>query len=313
VAFREGPAGFQVCVARAAITTLALLVLLTTGCAGPNGAADNQPDTTDAPEGNGELGVWVSAGGLRRTYQLYVPPTYDGSRPWPVIVAFHGAGGTHRMAEDTGLFRAAERGGFIVAAPDGVLGNWALPCGPCTPPGRLGIDDVAFVATLVDHLAAPLLLDRARIYAAGMSNGGSFAHQLACAYPLAGAAVVAGTMFRPDLCHPQRPVSIVAFHGTEDDVVPFVQGSGPVQLWTVLDGCDPDYETTPLPDRVDDDTTVTRYDHVGCEGGSAVRFYTVEGGGHTWPGAPGGGGKKTYDIEASEEIVDFFTQYGGPS
>jgi len=68
-----------------------------------------------------------------------------------------------------------------------------------------------------------------------------------------------------------------------------------------------------LPDRVDDGTTVTRRDRVGRQDGSAVRFHSIEGRGHTWPGAPGRGGKKTHDMEASEEIVDSHTQYGGSS
>ena len=294
---------------RGAIATVALTALLAGGCGSETPAAPPSPATV--AEGEGVLGEWVSSGGLQRTYALHVPPGCDGSRPCPLILAFHGAGGSHQFAQNDGLFRAADRGGFVVAAPDGVGGDWALRCGGCTLADQLGIDDVHFVDTLVSHLSRHLSIDRSRIYAAGRSDGGTFTYRLACEYPLAGAGVVAGTMLNPQLCRPSRAVSVIAFHGSADTVIPFFQGSVPVAQWADLDGCAPTPTLTPLPDPVDDGTRVTRYDYPGCREGAEVSLFAIEGGGHNWPGSPtpSSAGRQTRDIEASEEMVDFFARH----
>jgi len=290
---------------------LALAVGAATGCGGhQNPSAAEAPETTDLSEGEGALGEWVSSGGLQRTYSLWVPSSYDGSRPYPLVLAFHGAGGNGGVAQHVGLDRAAERAGFILAAPDGVRGSWALGCGGCTIADQMGIDDVRFVGTLVTHLTRHLSVDRDRVFAAGLSDGGTFSNRLACEYPLAGAAVVAGALFNPALCRPVRPVSLVAFHGTEDSIIPFSQGATPARIWADLDGCGPDPTITPLPDLEDDGTTVTRYDYPACRNGTEVVFFAVNGGIHSWPGAPSSQQRgQTRDIEASEEIVDFFSRH----
>jgi polyhydroxybutyrate depolymerase len=299
--------------------TLALLALAASGAAGLVGCggasgptAPTSASTGGPPEGEGVLGQWVASGGLQRTYALHLPPNYDGTRPFPLIVAFHGASGTHQFAEDMGLFKAADRTGFIVAAPDGVGGDWALGCGGCTLADRSGVDDVKFVGTLVTYLAQHLAIDRARVYAAGRSDGASFTYRLACDYTLTGIAVVSGTMFNQGRCEPARPIPLIAFHGTADPVIPFNGGVGPALLWASLNGCSPTSTVTALPDLVDDGTTVTRYEYGSCHEGADVTFFAVNGGGHAWPGSLvpyTSGGLQTRDIEASEEIVDFFARH----
>ena len=34
--------------------------------------------------------------GRTRTYRVHVPPSYDGTRPFPLVFVFHGGGGTNR-------------------------------------------------------------------------------------------------------------------------------------------------------------------------------------------------------------------------
>jgi polyhydroxybutyrate depolymerase len=295
----------------AAVASLALAVGAATGCGGgQNPAAAEAPEATDLSEGEGALGEWVSSGGLQRTYSLRVPSSYDGSRPYPLVLAFHGAGGNGGVAQHVGLDRAAERAGFILAAPDGVGGSWALGCGGCTVADRMGIDDVRFVGVLVTHLSRHLSIDRERVFAAGLSDGGTFSNRLACEYPLAGAAVVAGTLFNPASCRPERPVSMVAFHGTADDIIPFANGATSIRIWADLDGCGTEPTVTPLPDIEDDGTNVWRYDHPACQDRTEVVFFAVEGGTHSWPGAPSSQERgQTRDIEASEEIVEFFSRH----
>jgi len=286
---------------------LAVAAGAVSGCGGANPAA---ADPTELPDGEGALGEWVASGGLRRTYSLHLPPSYDGSRPWPLLLAFHGAGGNSGFVASVGLDQAAARAGFVLAAPNGVEGDWALGCGGCTAADAMAVDDVHFVETLIAHLARHLSVDLDRVFVAGRSDGASFSNRLACELPLAGAAVVAGTQFTPGGCRPAHPVSVVSFHGSNDSIIPFGSGALLISSWARLDGCGPEPTVTPLPDLEEDGTVVWRYDFPACQDGSEVVFFGVEGGSHSWPGGPRSEGSgQTHDIQASEELVDFFSRH----
>jgi len=106
-------------------------------------------------------------------------------------------------------------------------------------------------------------------------------------------------------------VSLIAFHGTADAVIPVAQGAGAAQFRAQLNGCATTPTAYPLPDRKDDGTSVVRNDFPGCPPGTAVSFFSILGGGHNWPGSPtpASGGVQSQEIEASEEIVDFFARH----
>jgi polyhydroxybutyrate depolymerase len=60
---------------------------------------------------------------------------------------------------------------------------------------------------------------------------------------------------------------------------------------------------------VRDGTRVRRWAYPGCADGREVVLYTIEGGGHTWPGGPPVGrsvGRVTRDLRATPLILDFF-------
>jgi polyhydroxybutyrate depolymerase len=263
----------------------------------------------DAPlrEGEGVLGEWVASGGRKRTYVLHVPPSYDGSRPFPLVVAFHGARGMHAFAENVGLDAAADRHGYVVASPDGSNGGgFALGCRGCTVADRAGVDDVRFFRTLVAQISRGLAIDRHRVFATGFSDGGSFSYRLACERPgdLAAVAVVSGTLF----CQPGRAVPVLAIHGTDDPVIPFEQGLSAVRAWATAAGCNDSPRSVPVPAHGSDRTAVTRLEFQVC--GTEVRFLQIQGGGHSWPGAPmkypAWTGRQSAQIDASDAILEFF-------
>jgi polyhydroxybutyrate depolymerase len=262
----------------------------------------------------------LTSGGHERTYLLDLPDGYDGTGPVPVIVNFHGYGSNaEQQAAYSGLGTAGAGRGYAVATPQ-ALGDpprWVF-----LPPVAGEVDDVAFSADLYDHLEATLCVDADREYAAGMSNGAAMSARLACALGdrLAAAAMVTANFYSPD-CARTTPVAVISFHGTADPIVPYEGGPiAPVaaaaanglpvppeettmQDWANHDGCD----GGPAEDEPADG--IRRLAWSGCEAGSDVVLYAVEGGGHTWPGAAAELaplGETTREISATDLILDFF-------
>src|SRR5271165_1508332 len=66
-----------------------------------------------------------------------------------------------------------------------------------------------------------------RIYATGVSNGGIMAYRLASELSdrIAAIAPVSGSV-GTEIGQPKRPVSVLHFHGTMDEYIPFVGGKG---------------------------------------------------------------------------------------
>ena len=68
---------------------------------------------------------------------------------------------------------------------------------------------------------------------------------------------------------------------------------------------------TLLPNTTDDGTVVRLDQYTGCAGGE-VAFYTIQDGGHAWPGStgswPAANGAVCRDISASREILAFMAR-----
>lgn len=299
---------------RRTLTGAGLLALLACG------------DTT-APEGAGELGAWIQVDGRRRTYSLFVPSSADPATPAPLVVALHSFGGTGRgFVALTGLDAPAQRLGFIVAYPDGIGEAWAYGC-DCTPVDELGIDDVAFLAALTDQLADSLSIDRARVYLTGFSQGGFLALHAACTRPgtFTGVAAVGATLLASEAgtCASGPPLPLLYILGTDDELVPYdgrasgaalLSADSATALWAGRNGCAGPPTLEAVPDTATtDDSTVDRRTYAVCAGGSEVVLYTVNGGGHTWPGSLQRTqpflGTINRDIVASEIIVAFFARH----
>ena len=162
--------------------------------------------------------------------------------------------------------------------------------------------------------------------------GAAMSQRLACELSDRIAAigpVASGTpwIIWPDICEPERPVSIIQFNGTADVLIPFEGGphglSGievpPVPemfgAWVDLYGCSSETEV------VYEKGEVTCIEYEGCEDDATLRHCIVEGGGHNWPGAVDlyemnpvanwwAGPHTTEDIDASREIWKFFAEHG---
>jgi polyhydroxybutyrate depolymerase len=301
-------------VAKTAATLLASFALA--GCL-PN-SIDECNRLSEPPSGRLTCQVpdWVD-----RSFDLYVPATWDGIHKLPLIVALHGGAGNRSIGgtvscpngalDSAGcLQRLAMARGYVVAIPDGTgarplrgIRTWnAGGVGDgnnCTSGSacREGIDDVAFFADLLHAVDQTVPIDASHVFATGLSNGGAMSHRLACEAEirLAGIAPVAGANQHADTggdC--QRATAILHTHGTADPNWLYEGGVGGVDQgrktsvaatmegWRQRNGCSVNFTDSSLPDTSPDGLNSVRRTWSGCA--SDTELIIVNGGGHTWPG-----------------------------
>jgi polyhydroxybutyrate depolymerase len=270
----------------------------------------------------------IESGGRSRDYFVHLPKNYSASQRWPLIFLIHGRTGTGPGMERIAYFNDfADRNGIIGVYPNGVGRSWADGRGD-SPAERDGVDDVKFFSDMLDKLESTYSVDPARVYAAGLSNGGFMSFRLACdlSARIAAIAPVGATysLLLSEHCHPARPVSVLEINGTDDPLVPYDggqvrHGAGgtvlsaqeSVQAWARVDGCSPAPTRDPAPANSSSGLETRREFYSGCRENAAVALYTVVGGGHTWPGGrqylPAFLiGKTSRDFDADEVIWKFF-------
>ena len=263
----------------------------------------------------------ITSSGVEREHILYVPRSYDAARPAPLVISMHGAGlwpAAHM--EMSQWNRTADKHGFIVVYPSGFRRT-----GPRI--WRMGGDaDVQYIADLIDALRASHNIDRTRIYANGLSNGGGMSFVLSCTMSdrIAAVGLVASAQLLPwNWCRDPRPVPMIAFHGTADGFAPYEGGRTIVlpphsreafpriemwaENWARRNRCQPQ----PLHASIAAD--VVRRWYVGCANDADVQLYTIKDGGHTWPG---GGkmpewfvGPTSHSVSATDEMWAFFRDH----
>ena len=269
----------------------------------------------------------IQVGGVVRSYLLDLPASRGAGQAVPLLLVFHAAGGEGAgIASHAGLTGPAIGRGYAVVYPEGVGRRWNDGRGAGS-----GQDDVEFIRILLDSLGNELPVDPKRIYATGISNGAGLAYRLACDLPgvFAAIAPVAGAPAAAieERCAATRPVSVISFQGTRDRLMPYQGGlvatrRGQVlsaqrsaALFAGLNGCTPPPAVTAEPDTVKDGTRVRRSAYGGCREGREVVLYTIEGGGHTWPGGPAVGrlvGRVSRDLDATRTMLDFFDRHSQP-
>lgn len=266
----------------------------TAGCAGRSEKA-------------GDSTVRVQVGGAARTARLHVSRAALHHTA-PLLLAFHGTGGSGRfMKRYSGLTVPLDRAGAIGLFPDASGRSWHLD----DEAGAESMEgDVAFVGALLDAVERSMCVDARRVWAAGVSNGGSFTALLACVMSdrLAGVAVVAGGFSSLPACHPSTPVSVLEIHGTADPIAPY--GGHPedghrgavlawLTGWVRRDRC------TRSPRRTTVVARVQRLAWRSCAGGAAVEHLRISGGRHQWPGATPPDPGPRVAISAAREIWRF--------
>ena len=234
----------------------------------------------------------IKHGGMERTYRLYVPTSATAASSMALVVGLHGGfGWGDQFADNSRFEQLAESEGFIVVFPDGTGRTWNA--GNCCGGGvRDKVDDVGFLAALIDHLSATLPVEPGRVFMTGHSNGAMMTFRFACerADKVIAVAPVAGSLEVPG-CSPSGPVDLLAIHGDSDKNHPIEGGEGTrsianvafvsmadsMRLWTAGFGCTGSPEA-----KTEGALTATAWKT--CAGGATAELVVIAGADHLWPG-----------------------------
>ncbi len=265
-------------------------------------------------------------GGITRSVG-FIAPTRAGANAPAILVLHFNLGSAPSMANLTEVGELARDSGAWIILPEAHDGTWSH-----SPNDAQDSDDVGYLAALIDDVVARHQLDPRRIYMTGYSQGGNMTVRFACERPekIAAGASVAATM-RDSLarqCAPSLPTPMAFFNGTADSQVPYgpgipslildlaFVGSLPAQdaakYWANINQCTGAAVRTDLPVIVADGTRVYTDSYDSCPPNRGVVLYTIENGGHTWPGALDFvpvAGITTQNIRANREMWQFFQRF----
>jgi polyhydroxybutyrate depolymerase len=253
----------------------------------------------------GQETITTMAGGAARTYIRRVPATHDGVSPRPLVIDLHGLyQGAALQEQNSDWAPRADRDGMVVVYPQGIDSIWDI---------GVGSPDVAYFGQLLDETEAALCIDTNRVYVDGFSLGAFLTSAIVCTYAdrIAAVAPIAG-IYMPSGCTPARPVPALTIHGTLDNWVGYRSIPGNVAAWAARNGCGASPTTAAVPGDAVVNITKFTYD---CPESAEVEFYSIENGGHAWPGSEfsrtieAAVGYTTFAITATDLIWDFFRSH----
>ncbi|MGC4100177.1 CE1 family esterase [Ferruginibacter sp.] len=269
----------------------------------------------------------------QRQYLLHLPTGYTAGKAWPLVIVFHGGGGNYKqMQRYMGMDAIADNNHFIIVYPNGVDKQWND--GREFKPSISANDDVEFINQLLDTLQKNYSIDKKRVFATGISNGGFFSIYLSykLSNRLLAVAPVCASIPERILSefYPAQPVSVLLINGTGDPLVPYNGGSvgnkligkrgnctstdTTIQRYIQVNHTGASAAITELPDNEKrDQCTATQYLYSGGSNHTRVCLIKISNGGHT---LPGGSqylprliiGKVCNDFKGNEMIWKFFSE-----
>jgi polyhydroxybutyrate depolymerase len=240
----------------------------------------------------------ITFGGARPV-DLQVPSDFDPAKTYPLLIILHGYSVNAYLQQ--GYFQmngAATEYQMLVMAPEGTIdsrGNQFWNADPtCCDLDATGVDDVAYLGSLVDDVSAAWPVKPGAVSLLGHSNGAFMAYRMACERPDVISAIVGLAGHATTVaCTPSRAVNVLHLHGTGDAVVPYASGTfmgvtspgaiDSVAAWATRNGCTGtamDSGTKDLDStQVGAESTVASTS--GCPASGAAELWTIPGASHT--------------------------------
>ncbi len=234
---------------------------------------------------------------LGRQYIVHLPAEFKPDVYYPLVMLYPGKGATAEAAQYAYAMDALPA---IITYPSPTVGADGFTAWQGAPYSSRS-NDIAFTNTILDRLQADLCIDKTRIYAVGMSNGGGFASLLSCkaADRFAAFAIVSGAFYQPfGHCEPTVPRPVINVHGDSDPLVPY-EGSPQRKLMSV----DSWAQARAHSNDCKSSTTINQsYNQAvttwtNCRHNATVKNIKVVGGGHGWGQV------------SNDEIWNFLSQY----
>lgn len=238
----------------------------------------------------------LRSGGRDRGFTVHVPAKYNSkpTRAWPLIIGFHGSGGSGDQQHLVSLYHKYTQD-YVLVYPNGLYRHrqgtsYAVP----------GIDDVLFTGDLLNHLRQHYCIN----------NFAAFAMASAALY----------TDMSLNSCSYRR--AILESHGVKDRITPYDpehhSKGGPtphiaqwISWWAKRNQCSSnDAITTSRPGY-----NVTTY---SCKGfADAVKHYKIFALGHCWPSTKRDNRDYTkkrsdcsdYTLDFTPRVLDFFSKW----
>ena len=148
-------------------------------------------------------------------YRVYVPSSYDGTKPYPLVIALHGMGG-----DENSYFEGYNKGAFRTEAENH---NYIVACPKGRKPTSMYMGDAERdVMDVVDEMKRAYRIDADRIYLTGHSMGGFGTWSIAMNHPgvFAALAPVAGGVMNPAGMSKIAHIPQLVIHGDKDPTVP---------------------------------------------------------------------------------------------
>lgn len=270
---------------------------------------------------------------IAREFYVYFPQ--KNVSDFPLFFVLHSGGDTpQKMINLTrsSFNKFANKKGFVVVYPQGYKGYFNDGRKkPSYEAFKKNIDDVGFFEKIIEYLYNNYNIDTSKIFFVGFSNGAFMAFRMACESSLvSGIGAVAASLPKELYgCNAVSNLSVIIISGTADPMVPYnggeIKGAFGVRwlgdvikvedtyaFWSAKNGCDIKTETVEeLKDPFDNKISLTKKIRMCPK--TKVGLYTINGGGHTWPGgmqylSVSMAGKTFSGFDAAEEIVNFLLE-----
>lgn len=201
------------------------------------GGSDPVPSEGCTAASPAEGGTYtIDVDGTEREYILNLPADYDASRPYPLILAWHGAmysaewvdtGGEPQTGPYFGIEEEAN-GNAVFVAPQALTGSWT------NQDGR----DLAFADAMVARFEAEVCLDESRLFSVGFSMGAIMTMRIGCARADKFRAIAPLSGSWPEECPADGPpIAYFSAHGDVDTTITDEQGMAARDEFVSRNGC----------------------------------------------------------------------------